>query len=189
LITNISTTTTSPTPKQLPKLQYSISTQTKTIETKSIGIEVESLDNNEYLNQQQQHQNIDYCTSSTTVVTSDVSSNNNNKRKYEFKSPIKTDSRIDKTDTIKTNVENIPCFNQTDNSTPKKRRLIIGKNVPKVPSLSISTIERHLEMLTSNSVNNQAANDFDNNDSDVLNVEQVNLNAIDNSMVGTTVFR
>ena len=44
-------------------------------------------------------------------------------------------------------------------------------------------------MLTSNSVNNQAANDFDNNDSDVLNVEQVNLNAIDNSMVGTTVFR
>ncbi len=56
-----------------------------------------------------------------------------------------------------TNMDHLPAifsFNNSNSSTPKKQRLLIGKNTNKIPELSISTLERHLEYLTSNNTNN-----------------------------------
>ena len=181
-----------------------MNTQTTTIETKTIGIEVMNLsstvDQKPFSNQRTTaHQ--DYNTAPTvkfsntninTTPTEKYSANiiSNNKRKCDFRSPNNTELNFNintATNVIDTN-ENSYSGN-SNNSTPKKRRLLIGKNVNKVPELSISTIERHLETLISDSNNCITQLEVNGepskiNDNSILIVENENINNDDENMVG-----
>jgi hypothetical protein len=116
--------------------------------------------------------------------------NSNMKRKYDVSSPSNMVDSINNykiaaspvvTDNTIQTTEN--CYNSSNNSTPKKRRLLIGKNVDKVPELSISTIERHLETLISNPENClNEVNEANNNNDSILLVDNVNTN--DDNLVG-----
>ena len=202
----------------MSKLINSVNTQTSIVEKKSIGIEV-LINNDKNVSQPIHQRKNDSAHLPITNVAAVETYNNgpnlyNNKRKYEFKSPNSTDICLNtnKNNTSKPNEanelcnhdnpnetnENILCFDHSNNSTPKKRRLLIGKNVNKVPELSISTIERHLEMLTSNSDldENQATNAINltsnnnllnnNNNNSIIIVENVNTN--EENLVGNACY-
>jgi hypothetical protein len=93
------------------------------------------------------------------------------------------------------NAENLPpifTFNNSNSSTPKKQRLLIGKNTSKIPELSISTLERHLEYLTSNNIESNNINTDEQNESvqkqaNVMTPENIDCNLqFDSNLVFTT---